>query len=432
VNHVKRMLISAMLYVAHIFIMVYSVSQTALFLFPSVLPFRLNFDETLTDLPLDMLLIHFVLPFIISRIKPQVLFKSLVDVWIHVTAKALKLSSFLFGGMHPDEMDERGHVRSVPNSDAYRAPGMFQIPQLPGTVLTTDVYTPPLFRLRIAALLACLCVTAAAFIMGVLLGPIYLGRIVLARVIGRVDAHELYTFSTGAIIILAIAGIVNSLYHFNLTSVISAAALRRHARALRNGLILGFTTLVAMPLLAGLAVELLVVRPLMTPVAVSPVFMPVDVWTLGLAGVLLAYSVIANGPPSDLQAAVLEIRNNHLDHVNLRTVSRNFIVPVLCALAGLVAGPVLVAQLLLKTLAQLDVLLHLPIGELQWFEDLAARYANIVALSLIVLAVLVYECFLWATSIERTIRDDLYLIGRRLHNFDRPPADVAAAALEVR
>ncbi|KAI8915088.1 hypothetical protein BC831DRAFT_168458 [Entophlyctis helioformis] len=68
-----------------------------------ILPLRWEFHDHFSDFPIDLLVFHFLVPNVLKAIKPMVVFQSMLEFWFQCVARALRLTSFLFGGDFPDE-----------------------------------------------------------------------------------------------------------------------------------------------------------------------------------------------------------------------------------------------------------------------------------------------------------------------------------------
>lgn len=68
-------------------------------------------SEPISEFPVDLLIFHIVVPVTISYAKPKRLFKTLFENWWRLAARQLRMTSFMFGGRHPEE--EGAHVRKT-------------------------------------------------------------------------------------------------------------------------------------------------------------------------------------------------------------------------------------------------------------------------------------------------------------------------------
>ena len=121
--HVRRLLLSLVLYAAMVGALVYAVVELQRLLFPAFFPLSWNFADPASELPLDLLILHFVLPYTISYFNPRDASKAIMTEWTTAVARALCISDYLLGGDHPDERGGATYELDVAASDSYRPEG---------------------------------------------------------------------------------------------------------------------------------------------------------------------------------------------------------------------------------------------------------------------------------------------------------------------
>ncbi|KAK7060792.1 hypothetical protein VNI00_000525 [Paramarasmius palmivorus] len=207
--------------------------------------------EPLSHVPVDLLFLHFVLPYTMSYFRPRKPLKKVaLFIWRHLAA-AFRLSSYFFGGRHakeeypsrtifsflpflsrkPENENPMQHAydgtfRRVPATDhnalprdmratvAVTATGepidekerLLMLAQDAETLKAkrnihedyTVVYLPPAFRYRIIGFICCLWMVGAACV-GLAIGtPVVLGRAVLSLFLGTgQEAHDGYAIIVG-------------------------------------------------------------------------------------------------------------------------------------------------------------------------------------------------------------------------------------------
>ncbi|TPX53632.1 hypothetical protein SeMB42_g00650 [Synchytrium endobioticum] len=90
-------------------------------------PLKYESDGSISEFPLDRLIFHFVVPWAVRVVRPRSLFKMFVERPLRMSAKILRLSTFIFGGFHPDELMADGAERRF-----IRAPNHDHIEVVPG------------------------------------------------------------------------------------------------------------------------------------------------------------------------------------------------------------------------------------------------------------------------------------------------------------
>uniref|UniRef100_A0A0W0F5D3 RING-type E3 ubiquitin transferase n=2 Tax=Moniliophthora roreri TaxID=221103 RepID=A0A0W0F5D3_MONRR len=206
--------------------------------------------EPLSTVPIDLLFLHFVLPYTMTYFRPRKPLKKLALMIWRALAARFRLSSYFFGGRYPNEEytpehfsflpltlltvknggkeDEEnpirqacdGTFRRVPATDHIALPRDMRatVPVTPTgqpvddkaklLMLAQDaetlkakrsiandyiiVYLPPFFRYRVMGFICCLWIVGAACV-GLAIGvPIILGRAVLASVLGGKAGEEVH------------------------------------------------------------------------------------------------------------------------------------------------------------------------------------------------------------------------------------------------
>lgn len=82
--------------------------------FLKIWPLRWEFQDGLTEVPVDLLMLHFFLPWISSKISPGKLLARGLETWFLFIAKKLRISAFLIGGEYPlEELGEEEDCEEV-------------------------------------------------------------------------------------------------------------------------------------------------------------------------------------------------------------------------------------------------------------------------------------------------------------------------------
>lgn len=122
--------------------------------------------EPISDFPADLLVFHIVVPVTVTWAKPKRLFRKLFENWWKITSRALRLTSFMFGGRHHNEEGTDGGLVRAPSYDGITVvPGRRMLIPVnedgtlknPGEVPVgqddqlnyTVVYIPPNFKARV-------------------------------------------------------------------------------------------------------------------------------------------------------------------------------------------------------------------------------------------------------------------------------------------
>lgn len=220
----------------------------------SVLPIHWSSNEPVFEFPVDLLFYNFLMPLAVKFFKPSEALQNLYGWWFRHCARALRLSSFMFGERHKDEEGYTYHPTwisfllrekadpekpvlpnaSPPMNEVHfrrtgrfvRAPASDSIRRPKGTPVFINVdednrrldvdpehdygstgphnpdwrlaYIPPYFKARIALVVVGIWVFAAATGVSVTVLPLILGRYLLGQLVpGHVRLNDIYAFSVG-------------------------------------------------------------------------------------------------------------------------------------------------------------------------------------------------------------------------------------------
>ena len=242
--------------------------------FEGLLPIHWSSNEPVLEFPVDLLFYNFFMPVAVQFFKPSEGLQKMYSWWFKKCARALRLTSFMFGDRHDDEEgravrrtwhakllfkagdlsrpvlteDERRAVEAT-DQDTYflrdgrfvRAPASDSVRRAKGQPVfipvTEDnkrldglpdpedgetgpnstnfklVYIPPHFKLRIFLMVLSIWLFAAVTGVGVTVGPLLLGRTLLRTLVPRnLRMNDIYAFSIGIYIVGALVYTVTK-YH---------------------------------------------------------------------------------------------------------------------------------------------------------------------------------------------------------------------------
>ncbi|CAD6565618.1 MAG: hypothetical protein ASARMPRED_007381 [Alectoria sarmentosa] len=296
------------------------------------------------------------------------------------------------------------------------------------------VYIPPFFRVRISAFVFLIWLFAAATGVTMTIVPLVFGRFVFAKVtLNNLRMNDIYAFSIGIYILGgALYGV---LYHRQITTCLRetliphaptiTSFLRKSATVTARLLSLIYTYAafgILLPALLSLLMEFFIIIPLHTYFGTSftnlntisserHIIHLIQDWTLGILYLKMAARVILYNTPSRPASALRGIVRNGWLNPDMRLATRGFILPAVIAMTVALAAP-----LALGWLANATVL-HAYSAEDEIFKACVYRYSypGVLAIGFAVTFVtLLSRAF---TGWRRKIRDEVYLIGERLHNF---------------
>lgn len=318
---------------------------------------------------------------------------------------------------------------------------------------TKLVYIPPWFTLRISAFVVTIWLFAAVTGCGITVVPLMAGRWFIHTVgisSAETKVNDIYAFSLG---VYSLGGLL----YLALNSRTAIGWVKRKAQALQRSVsptMLGatiraaghyvlralrvfyvwFALIVGLPLIFAAILELYLLLPLHTlssdieknvvtksTLTQHTVHLVQD-WTLGVLYSRIVVKLILWDADSLLAKAAHSITaEGGVWNPNAKLATRYFILPFSLLFAVVIGGPYCIAQVANKTIFA---------GENDVVRTLVSRLAYPLCSGLIAG---VYMIYLLTKATERwrgRIRDEVYLIGERLHNFGerKAPSEKPATA----
>jgi E3 ubiquitin-protein ligase MARCH6 len=297
----------------------------------------------------------------------------------------------------------------------------------------TKVYIPPLFKFRIALFIFLIWVFAATTGVGTTIFPLIIGRRMISSLFpNNAPVNDIYAFSVG---IYTVGGVFYGVVHsrpglttmkeclqpyINSPQQVLPKAYSMIMHLLRLIYISGAFALF-LPSLFALVTELYVLVPLHTYLGgpQTHVIHFVQDWTLGVLYVRMALRFILWNSGSRPAAALNAILRNGWLNPDVRLATRAFIVPAAAIASVAILGPLPLGFFLNSTIFySASGAVHSQVYRYCYPASLAA------ALALWAVHLLRRQIDIWRVS----IRDDVYLIGERLHNFGEKRAKEVGAA----
>lgn len=476
ITQLRKIAFSAIVYGALIVVCLGGVVWTMWFASTNVLPIHWTSSESALEFPLDILFYNFLTPVVVRFARPSDGLHAMYKWWFRRCARILRLSDFLFKDQHKDEQGHHvhrtwkswltrqtgdveesldsepedkdvevyfkkdgRHVRA-PASDQVRIPKgspVFvdvdqttddtadgQAPQVNGTdpTMTAVVYIPPWFRVRIALFVIAVWFFAAFTGIMVTIVPLLAGRKILSTAIPNANnVNDIYAFSLG---VYVLGGILWTILHYRpiLTFLRSTFWPSSETRAQAFSKILSYTkqTLsvvyvysalgLGLPILFAVLLELYILMPIHVFFGPedSHVIHVIQDWTLGILYVRIGTRILTWNRQSRTARAVQAVVRDGLLKPAAGLATRVFILPSLIAFGLLLGGPYAVSMALNWTIFR---------SATEEKQISITRLSYPVAMA-VGLSIWIFIATSKATERWRSrIRDEVYLIGERLHNF---------------
>ncbi|CAN4112179.1 unnamed protein product [Withania somnifera] len=436
-KHARRVLLSVAVYGSLIVMLVYLPVKLAMRIAPSIFPLDISVSDPFTEIPADMLLFQICIPFAIEHFKLRTTIKSLLRYWFTAVGWGLGLTDFLLPRPEDNGGQENGNGDQG-RQDRFQAPHGVQDRALIGLApdnrarhgaagpnfvedYETEEQADPdryVFVLRIVLLLVVAWMTLLLFNSSLIIVPISLGRALfnslpLLPITHGIKCNDLYAFVIGSYAIwTAIAGARYSIDQIRTRRV--AALMNQIWKwcviVLKSSALLSIWIFI-IPVLIGLLFELLVIVPLRVPVDESPVFLLYQDWALGLIFLKIWTRLVMLDHMMPLvdeswRLKFERVKENGFSRLQGFWVLREIVLPIIMKLLTALCVPYVLARGVFPILGY-PLLVNSAVYRFAWLGCLAFSLFCFCA----------KRFHLWFTNLHNSIRDDRYLIGRRLHNF---------------
>ncbi|KIW14879.1 hypothetical protein PV08_07664 [Exophiala spinifera] len=441
---------------------------------PGILPIQWATPEPRLAFPVDIVFYNFLLRYILRKVEPSKKISAMYEWWFRGCARNLRLTNFLFGeeakeetyrtpgwfsvllsGNDPESNNTQdGTYVRAPASDSVRMPkgrSVFlpvneQNERVDGQPdqdfgdhgkkdpRFTKVYLPPKFGARISTFIFLLWLFAATTGVAFTIGPLLVGREVLYLLTqSSQPPNDLYAFTTGLQIYTALGSAIVyarpawTYIKGKIPQSSGSQILAMVKHALGIGYLLTFTLFV-LPFVLSLIWELYVHVPLLTYVEWAHKEQPsierpkldkhsatiyiLQSWVMGLLYLRLLYQILQHylGPGSRVCTAMAAIVRNGMFQPDVNLASRSFVLPASALCVALLTGPLAVAK-------TVNILGRIQDHEVQ---RLVYRFAYPCGFGMALIWLGWLGLKAQITSWRARIRDEVYLIGERLHNFHEP------------
>ena len=311
----------------------------------------------------------------------------------------------------------------------------------------TKVYIPPLFRIRIGFFISLIWLFAASTGVAVTIGPLLLGRYILFKITpDHLRMNDIYAFFVG---LYVLGGTFYTAINYQRTIAYIRGTLTPHTATITSlgkktgrlsirllGLVYTYSALtVLFPALVSLVIQCYLIIPLhtyfsahtstseiMSPSTVSskvtdapqptiprPIIHLIQDWTLGILYVKVFIRLTLWSTPSRPATALRSIVRNGWLNPDIWLATRGFILPASLAMCLFLLVPLALGWVATKTFFahERD---HFVLSCIYRYSYPAVMASAAITVFVLLLA----KAFgRW----RRRVRDEVYLIGERLHNY---------------
>ena len=300
----------------------------------------------------------------------------------------------------------------------------------------SDIYVPPYFRVRIAGFIILIWAFAAVTGVSLTIVPLLLGRFVFARLIqSHPRMNDVYAFAIGFYLLAGPVWllvkyrpqIAQATQHFESNIAFSREAVKTYlykgagfSMQLFRVIYFYGSLMGLIPSLLGLTWEAYILIPLHTYFQRSELAVPqhtihfVSDWTLGVLFVRVAVHVMLKYPQSRPTKALLALvssqnRESSWIDPDIKLATRAFVIPLTIASVLALILPMGLGQFFIS---------YIFVSINQDSQTIIYRYSYPFVMALVLgylfLRVLRHSIDRWRVR----VRDEVYLVKERLHNFD--------------
>ncbi|CAN6826626.1 unnamed protein product [Brassica oleracea] len=399
---------------------------------PSVFPLDISVSDPFTEIPVGILLFTICTQFIIEHFRLWTTVKSLVRCWFTSVCWALGLTDLLLprpedkvgqdnGDGEPGRQN-RGPERAMdvlpatvdPNRSLVLAGNVEKSHSGPYPETNVIFYAGKyIFVLRVVLLLLAAWVTLLLFNTALMVVPVSLGRalfnaIPTLPITHGIKCNDLYAFVIGTYAFwIIISGTMYATEHLKSerTSVLLNQIWRWCGIVFKSSVLLAIWIFI-IPVLIGLVLELLVIVPMRVPVDETPVFLLYQDWALGFI-LLKIWTTLIILLDDSWKAKFERVEEDGFSRLQGLWVLKEIVSPILMKLLTALCVPYVLAKGVFPMLGCPLVV-----------NSAVYRFAWIGCLSASLFFPCAKRCHVWFINLHNSIRDDRYLLGRRLLNFE--------------
>jgi len=403
----RKIFISGLMYSFVVACVVGSVAGLLLMGSKSIMPFRWKNREPLSNVPVDLLFLHLVLPYTMHYFRPKKAIKDVATIVWKFLATRLRLTSYFFGDRHSqeeytpkrwqdnlirpetyvedDDIIPDGTFRRVPATDNLALPREMR------ATVTVDadgepidaagrelmalqnheaekakhnikddymvVYIPPYFRWRIITFIALLWIIGAVFVGFMVAVPVSLGR-GFFRLFTERDIHDGYSFIVGFYLIWVCyltAQAIDRLDRRRKRRSVDGPRANLQVLIVKRGLLwlaktvyMMFFLGIVIPILLAVVIDLYIILPIRF--SLNPNMVPrirvVDQWALGLLYAKIALHAHRIQPPNRVTLGLQHIMALGWTRPDPVLATKEVIAPLVGGFLGMILFPGTVFRLL--------------------------------------------------------------------------------------
>uniref|UniRef100_A0A4W5LYT1 E3 ubiquitin-protein ligase MARCHF6 n=1 Tax=Hucho hucho TaxID=62062 RepID=A0A4W5LYT1_9TELE len=411
-RHLRRFILSVVVFGSIVLLMLWLPIRTIKLILPAFLPYNvmLYSDAPVSELSLELLLLQVVLPALLEQGHTRQWLKGLVRAWTVTAGYLLDLHSYLLGDQeeNDDDADQQANNNQQRRNNNNAIPeGLHAAHQAilqQGGPVGVQPYHRPHNSLSHSLNYT---IHSTVFLFH-LLSPslpvstppppatVFTGRYLMSFWTGSAKIHELYTAACGLYVCWLSIRVI--------TVLLSWMPQGRRAILLKvqewtlmilKTVVVAVLLAGAIPLLLGLLFEMVIVAPLRVPLDQTPLFYPWQDWALGVLHGKIIAAITLMGPQWWLKTVIEQVGPTRL----LNTCWHHF---------DFLVFPLLGVTMEMQNLVQ-------------------RRIYPFLLMVVMLLGILSFQIRQFKRLYEH-IKNDKYLVGQRLVNYERKAAGRSSTA----
>ncbi|XP_076018405.1 E3 ubiquitin-protein ligase MARCHF6-like [Genypterus blacodes] len=417
-RHLRRFILSVVVFGSIVLLMLWLPIRVIKLFSSTFLPYNvmLYSDAPVSELSLELLLLQVVLPALLEQGHTRQWLKRLVHAWTFSAGYMLDLHSYLLGD-HGDDDDYQPNNNPAGRHNNNRIPGLGEglhaahqaILQQGGPVGVQPYHRPLNFSLKIILLVVFMCVTLLVASLMCLTLPVFVGRWLMSFWMGNAVVHELYTAASGLYACwLSIRAASVLLSWMPQGRSVIMVKVHEWTLTILKAVVVAVLLAGVIPLLLGLVFNQIIVAPVRVALVQSPLFYPWQDWALGVLHTKIIAAATLMGPQWWLKTVIEQVYANGIRNIDLNFIVQRLAAPIICFLLLSLTVPYTLSKVvppLLGMRPKMQLLIE-------------RRIYPFLCISLIVMAVLSFQIRQF-TRLYEHIKNDKYLVGQRLVNYER-------------
>lgn len=374
-----------------------------------------------------------ILPGFFEQSHTRIWLKGIIRLWCTVVSWFLGIKSYLLG-TEPHPNDEEQQPRQQPDHGQGLGAAHQALLQRDVPLGFQPYEKPSMFAIRLFGLIILMCISLVIGSLITLTIPVWIGRhgMSLWSVGNHINhitqmsssstpnedgatqttrPHELYTAALGIYLCWILSRGISIAVNLFPQGRVAVIQKLKHwisvAASYAMAAVIFVLMLGVVPLLFGLLLELVVVVPLRVPLDQTPILFLWQDWALGVLYTKIACALTLMGPDWALKRAIDRAYRDGIRDIDLKFIIRELAVPVITCFGLALAIPYVIAHSIMPIFFTNKLTRIVIVRRIYPFFLMVA----------IVIAIVVFQIRQFK-KLYVAIKNDKYLVGQRLVNYD--------------